>query len=78
MRQVVFKQWIPRKSDEKHQIIKGTGKYSDNFSQHGKFHQWASDYEEFETGPGNYTVALIELPGGTIEKVLPENIKFIS
>jgi len=26
----------------------------------GFFHQWSINYEEFETGPGNYPVAIIE------------------
>ena len=30
--------------------------------QIGKFHQWGSNYEEFENGAGNYSVAIVELP----------------
>jgi hypothetical protein len=44
----------------------------------GLFHQWGSEYEEFETGAGNYSVALIELDDGTIEAFLPQLIKFIT
>ena len=43
----------------------------------GLFHQWAAAYEEFESGPGNYTVALVELPGGRIVESLPTDIKFL-
>lgn len=43
-----------------------------------KFHSWGCDYEELENGPGNYSVAIIELPGGSIKLVHPENIKFIN
>lgn len=43
----------------------------------GRFHQWASGYEEFESGPGNYTVGLVEMDGGTIKEFMPTDIKFI-
>ncbi|CAH5462713.1 TPA: hypothetical protein N0X70_001533 [Enterobacter roggenkampii] len=43
----------------------------------GLFHQWGSDFEEFETGPGNMTVAIVELPDGTVETFVPHLIKFI-
>jgi len=42
----------------------------------GKFHQWGSEFMEFESGPGNYTVAIIELPDGTIQKYEPTMIEF--
>lgn len=41
------------------------------------FHQWGVDYEEFENGPGNYSVAIIERDNGKIETVRPEMIEFI-
>ena len=43
----------------------------------GEFHCWGSAYEEFHAGPGNYTIAIIELPGGRIVTTLPENVKFV-
>ncbi|MCC7579626.1 hypothetical protein H8V75_11885 [Enterobacter roggenkampii] len=46
-------------------------------TREGLFHQWGSDYEEFETGPGNMTVAVVEFPDGTVETFLPHLIKFI-
>lgn len=42
-----------------------------------KFHQWGMDYEEFETGPGNFSVAIIEFQDGSVQTVSPELIKFI-
>ena len=42
----------------------------------GLFHRWAEAYEEFEYGPGNYCVGLIELPDGTMLEVLPQLIRF--
>ena len=43
-----------------------------------KFHQFGCAFEEFETGAGNYTIAIIEHSDGTIECIDPECIKFIS
>jgi len=42
----------------------------------GVFHQWGCDYEEFDSGPGNYTVAIVELADGKIETFHPNNITF--
>ena len=44
----------------------------------GEFHQFGADYEEFETGPGNYTTAIVEMPDGTIHNVPAEQIQFIT
>ena len=33
----------------------------------GEFHQWGVDYEEFESGPGMYSTAIVEMPDGTIK-----------
>lgn len=41
------------------------------------FHCWGCDYEEFETGPGNFTVAIVEWPDGKIEIVQPRFIQFL-
>jgi len=32
----------------------------------GKFHQWGVNFVEFESSPGNYTTAIIELETGNI------------
>lgn len=79
MRTVKFKKWIPTQYFQEEgkgfkERVKGTGKFEDEFIHEGKFHQWATNYEE---GVGNFTVALIELEDGTIEEVTPNNLKFI-
>ncbi len=51
--------------------------YDNDFIHKGKFHKWGDAYEEFESVPGNFSVALVELPDGTMEEVQPKNIKFI-
>lgn len=43
----------------------------------GYFHGWGCNYEEFETGAGNYSVAIVELPDGEIITPLPNDIEFI-
>lgn len=42
-----------------------------------QFHQFGSAYEEFEGGPGNYTVAIIEMADGSIQSVAPTDIRFV-
>jgi len=75
MRKVLFKTWIPRRTEKVdslfgggkiEQKIQGTGCWSEEYTEFGMFHQWAASYEEFETGAGNFTVAIIERPDGTI------------
>lgn len=41
------------------------------------FHQFSIDHEESENGPGNYPVAIIELPNGTVKAVHATHIRFI-
>lgn len=41
------------------------------------FHQFGCEYEEFESGPGNYAVAIIEHPDGRIENVITNRIQFV-
>ena len=43
----------------------------------GKFHAWGSSFEEFENGPANYTVALVEMPDGTVQSLMPWLIRFL-
>jgi len=43
----------------------------------GAFHMWAAKYEEFESGPGNYTMALIEDENGQIRECWPDTVKFL-
>ena len=43
----------------------------------GTFHQWGMNYEEFDSGPGCFTTAIIEREDGTVQNVPAENIQFI-
>lgn len=41
------------------------------------FHAWGVEFEEFETGAGNYSTAIIERADGTIETPKADMIQFI-
>lgn len=41
------------------------------------FHQFGCTFCEFDTGPGNYSTAIIELDDGKVLNIDAENIKFI-
>ena len=44
----------------------------------GIFHQWGVNYEEYENGPANFTVGIVELSDGTIIMPIAESIQFTS
>jgi len=79
MRQVKFKMWIPKQlhNGDKHIVANGTNCFQSDYETDGVFHQWGCNYEEFESGPGNYTVAIVETFDGVIHEVLPTNLKFV-
>lgn len=43
----------------------------------GWFHGWGADYEEFETGPGNLTLAIIEQEDGSVVTCPPDTVQFL-
>lgn len=43
----------------------------------GYFHQWGCNYEEFENGPGNYSIAIVELTNGEIITPTLDDIQFL-
>lgn len=43
----------------------------------GIFHSFGVNYAEFDNGPGNYSIAIIELSDGTIVTPPADLIKFI-
>ncbi len=40
------------------------------------FHQFGIDFEECETGVGNYSTAIVELPDGSVKNIPVENVAF--
>lgn len=59
-----------------YQKTKGASHFEKVCIGHGIFHQFGVDYEGFETGPGNYSTAIIEMPDGTVKNVPVEMIVF--
>ena len=63
MRRVLAKIW--NKEKREHEAICGF------------FHCWGEEYEEFESGPGNRTMAIIELEKGRIVMASPRDVTFL-
>ncbi len=79
-RKVKFNKWIPRVDEStglRSAPKEGTNCFETTFPNSGMFHRWANAYEESSEGFGNYTVAIIETSDGTIQEVLPKNVKFV-
>lgn len=62
-------------SHGRRQFFNSNREYFNKIEVDGLFHQWGSDFKEFDAGPGNYTVAIVELPDGSI--VTPDADKII-
>lgn len=82
MKKVLFKKWIPQQmvtvEGKMHSTRKeGTGCWEVDFTHEGLFHEWGVSHIEGDNGFGNYSIALIQIPDGTIQEVLPSNLKFI-
>lgn len=81
MRKVIIKQWIPIKYESAEngllKQVPGTSCMSKDFLQEGKFHQWGTEIEEDNNGFVSRSIAIVELPDGTIESVLPNHVKFL-
>lgn len=76
MRKVIFKEWIPVEHKEGKKVM-GTACFSSEYTGSGLFHSFGFNYEEFNEGVGNYSIAIVELPSGKIVEVLPINLKFV-
>lgn len=42
------------------------------------FHQFGVDFEEFESGAGNYSTAIVEWPDGNVENIRVDSIRFLN
>lgn len=40
------------------------------------FHCWGTNFEEYESGPGNFTTAIVEYPDGRVDSVEVHKIRF--
>lgn len=54
-----------------------TRKYEEVKFELGYFHQFSVNFEEFESGPGIYAIAIVELPDGRVVTPEAQNIRFI-
>jgi len=72
MRRVKVYVW-KRVQDEK----KGSYYNERVFEREGVFHKWGCSFEEFDTGPGNFSTAIIELSDGSIKEYEPEMVEFM-
>lgn len=64
--------------DCKEYFIKNNTVYYEKREFSGLFHCWGSNYEEFENGAGNYTVAIVEdLADGMVYEISVGNIQFV-
>ena len=43
----------------------------------GRFHRWADNFVEFDSGPGNYTEALVELDDGRVVSCIADSVRFL-
>lgn len=79
MRKVIFKKWIPIQYDGNFRPIPNTGRWEDDYTMHGVFHQWTISYERTESGYGNSTtLALVETPEGTVVELPLNAFKFVN
>lgn len=49
----------------------------DQVDRPGLFHQWGTDFEEYENGAAQFSVGIVELEDGSVEMVPPERIHFL-
>ena len=50
--------------------------FTKRFVGDAKFHQFGVDYEQFDSGVGNFTVAIVEMYDGSVMSVPVDLIKF--
>ena len=41
------------------------------------FHQFGCNFEQFESGAGNFSTAIVEWPDGRVENIPVENVRFL-
>ena len=67
---------IMRRCTAKHYRRTVSGKY-ETVEITGSFHQFAPKYDEFEAGPGNHTVAIVEDQDGQVWECAVSTVKFL-
>lgn len=59
-----------------YQKAKGQTYYEKVSVGNGLFHQFGTDYEQFENGAASYSTAIVEMPDGSVKSVPVELIVF--
>lgn len=80
-RRVLFKKYTPASlifDEEKQNTVTVSSHLESDFLTEGIFHQWGNTFIEYESGPGNITVALVETRDGLVHEVHPSHLKFIN
>jgi len=70
MRKVAILEYDITKKDNK-------GRFTKVEIAQGYFHQWGCDFEECDTGCGNYSTAIVEKDNGEVVNVPADMIKFL-
>lgn len=77
MRNVKYNKWIEEVWMANNSVVtQGTGVWEKGYLNDGKFLGWGIDWENTRSGVVNFTVALVELEDGTVERINTEHIKF--
>ena len=59
-----------------YQRVKGQVHFDKVLVGNGTFLQFGVDYEDLETGPGNFSTAIVEMPDGSVRNVPVEMVVF--
>lgn len=70
MRKVLFKKIVEYKFSDPDGSQRIRFDWQKDFENEGLFHTWISDKKDG-------AIAIVELPDGTVEEVLPQNLKFV-
>lgn len=62
----------------KYEKVEGSNRAVKVFDYEAYFHEFGSDFEEFEDGAGNYSTAIVECENGVVCNVPVEMIRFIT
>lgn len=67
-----------RKVMVRHNVKGDDGKWYLADKGEALFHCFGVNYEEFESGPGNFSIAIVEYPDGTLDTVPIEYVRFLT
>ena len=68
LRPVIILEWDRTQKEDGRYLKKEVGT--------GLFHEWGANFEEFDNGAGNYSIAIVEKSNGEVLSLPIELIKF--